>query len=389
MILFDFAKRNIRLHWLRSFLAVVGIIIGVTAIASMGMLGNSLVLSISDSLTSVGDTIVITPHIASAPGGAIGGTGSTLKITARQVEEIRRAAGANTVVPIHAGAERITVGNEAKTAALYAMDPADVPVLLEKDSGIYLRYGSGIMVGKKLADENDLKVGETIGIGSGEERARIVGILKERGIGFDINPDYALIVADTWFTSRYGERDLDEVIVKARNLDDIDTIKGAIDSQLNRREQVVNVLDTRKVLQTIVDAFNQISTFTTAIGGISLVVAGISILNVMLMSVTERTKEIGIIRSLGAKRGEVMRIFLSEALILGLVGSAIGGVLSLAGGYLALNVMLQSSKYLFAGSTLIYIFYGVAFGIGVSLLSGIYPAWKAAMMNPIEALRFE
>jgi len=389
MILFDFAKRNIRLHWLRSFLAVVGIIIGVTAIASMGMLGNSLVLSISDSLTSVGDTIVITPHIASAPGGAIGGTGSTLKITERQVEEIRRAAGANTVVPIHAGAERITVGNEAKTAALYAMDPADVPVLLEKDSGIYLRYGSGIMVGKKLADENDLKVGETIGIGSGEERARIVGILKERGIGFDINPDYALIVADTWFTSRYGGRDYDQVIVKARNLDDIDTVKAAIDSQLNRREQVVNVLDTRKVLQTIVDAFNQISTFTTAIGGISLVVAGISILNVMLMSVTERTKEIGIIRSLGAKRGEVMRIFLSEALILGLVGSAIGGVLSLAGGYLALNVMLQSSKYLFAGSTLIYIFYGVAFGIGVSLLSGIYPAWKAAMMNPIEALRFE
>jgi len=107
------------------------------------------------------------------------------------------------------------------------------------------------------------------------------------------------------------------------------------------------------------------------------------------MSVTERTKEIGIIRSLGAKRGEVMRIFLAEALILGLIGSAIGGVLSLAGGYLAVNVMLQSSKYLFAPTTLVYILYGVAFGIGVSLLSGIYPAWKAAMMNPIEALRFE
>jgi putative ABC transport system permease protein len=281
------------------------------------------------------------------------------------------------------------VGNEAKTAALYAMDPADVPVLLEKESGIYLRYGSGVMVGKKLAEDNDLKVGESLGIGSGEERARIVGILKERGIGFDINPDYALVVPDTWFTSRYGERDYDQVIIKVRKLEDIDGVKAAVEDQLNRREQVVNVLDTRKVLKTIVDAFNQISTFTTAIGGISLVVAGISILNVMLMSVTERTKEIGIIRSLGAKRGEVMKIFLSEALILGFLGSAIGGVLSLAGGYLALNVMLQSSKYLFAASTLIYILYGVTFGIGVSLLSGIYPAWKAAMMNPIEALRFE
>jgi putative ABC transport system permease protein len=388
MILFDFAKRNIRLHWLRSLLAVVGIIIGVTAISSMGMLGNSLVLSISDSLTSVGDTIVVTPHISAAP-GTIAGGGSSLKITERQVEEIRRAAGANTVVPIHTGAERITVGNEAKTAALYAMDPADVPVLLEKESGIYLRTGTGVMVGKKLAEENNLQVGESLGIGSGEERVRIVGVLKERGIGFDLNPDYAIIVPDTWFTARYGERDYDQVIIKVRKLEDIDGVKAAVEDKLNRREQVVNVLDTRKVLKTIVDAFNQISTFTTAIGGISLVVAGISILNVMLMSVTERTKEIGIIRSLGAKRGEVMRIFLSEALILGLLGSAIGGVLSLAGGYLALNVMLQSSKYLFAASTLVYILYGVAFGIGVSLLSGIYPAWKAAMMNPIEALRFE
>jgi putative ABC transport system permease protein len=388
MILLDLAMRNIRLHWLRSLLAVTGIIIGVTAIASMGMLGNSLVLSISDSLTTVGDTIVVTPHVSAAP-GAITPGGAGLKITVRQVEEIRRAAGANLVVPIHTGAERITVGNEAKTAALYAMDPEDVPALLERDSGIYLRSGSGVMVGKKLADENDLKVGESLGIGAGEERVRIVGILKERGIGFDINPDYAVIVPDTWFTSRYGERDYDQVIIKVRNLEDIDGVKAAVDDKLNRREQVANVLDTRKVLKTIVDAFNQISTFTTAIGGISLVVAGISILNVMLMSVTERTKEIGIIRSLGAKRGEVMRIFLAEALILGFLGSAIGGVLSLAGGYLALNVMLQSTKYLFEASTLVYILYGIAFGIGVSLLSGIYPAWKAAMMNPIEALRFE
>ncbi|MDD1665434.1 MAG: ABC transporter permease, partial [Methanomicrobiales archaeon] len=210
MILFDFAKRNIRLHWLRSLLAVMGIIIGVTAISSMGMLGNSLVLSISDSLTSVGDTIVVTPHVSAAP-GTIAGGGSGLRITERQVEEIRRAAGANTVVPIHTGAERITVGNEAKTAALYAMDPADVPVLLEKETGIFLRYGTGAMVGKKLADDNNLKVGESLGIGSGEERVRVVGILKERGIGFDLNPDYAIIVPDTWFTARYGERDYDQV----------------------------------------------------------------------------------------------------------------------------------------------------------------------------------
>jgi putative ABC transport system permease protein len=245
------------------------------------------------------------------------------------------------------------------------------------------------MVGERLAVENNLVVGESLGIGSGEERLRITGILKERGVGIDISPDYAVIVSDTWFTSRYGQRDYDEVVIRVTNPEDIDGVKAAVDDMLNRRERVVDVLDTRKVLRTIVDTFNQVSAYILAIGGISLAVAGISILNVMLMSVTERTKEIGIIRSLGVKRGEVVRIFLAEALILGLLGSAIGGVLSLAGGYLALNAMFQSSKYLSAATTLVSILYGVAFGIGVSLISGMYPAWKAAMMNPAEALRFE
>jgi putative ABC transport system permease protein len=108
----------------------------------------------------------------------------------------------------------------------------------------------------------------------------------------------------------------------------------------------------------------------------------------MLMSVTGRAHEIGILRSLGAKRGEVMRVFLAEALILGLLGSAAGGLISLAGGYLA-AVMFQSTRYFFVPATLVSILSGVACGIGVSLLSGVYPAWKAAMVNPAEALRSE
>jgi putative ABC transport system permease protein len=387
MILLDLAKRNIRLHRLRSLFAVVGIVIGVTAISSMGIIGNGLVLSISGSFTSSGDTIVVTPHAGAAP-GAIGETGTSPGITVRQVEEIGRAAGANTVIPIHTSTERVTAGTGAKTTALYALDPGDIPLLLEKESGMYLKYGSGIMVGKKLAEENDLKVGESLGIGSGEERLRIAGILRERGTGYDLNPDYAVIVPDAWFASRFGERDYDRVIIRVRNPEDIDVVKAAIDGQLNRREQVVDVLDTRTVLRTIVDTFNQLSTFITAIGGISLAVAGVSILNVMLMSVTERTREIGIIRALGAKRGEVMRILLSEALILGVVGSATGAVLSLAGGYLALRVMLQSTKYLFVPGTLVSLLSGMAFGMGAALVSGVYPAWKAAMTDPVHALRF-
>ena len=151
----------------------------------------------------------------------------------------------------------------------------------------------------------------------------------------------------------------------------------------------MDVLDTRAILDTIISAFNQISIFTTAIGGISLIVAGVSIFNVQMMSVTERIREIGIVRSIGTRRYEIMRIFIYEAFLLGFIGSGIGGVLSFFGGYVVSIIMLQSTAYLFVPSSLVYIPFGMLFGIGTSLASGVYPAWKAANLNPIEALRHE
>jgi putative ABC transport system permease protein len=216
-----------------------------------------------------------------------------------------------------------------------------------------------------------------------------VGILKERGVGFDINPDYGIVVDSRWFEQAYVPSGYDLVIVKVKDLAHIEEVKAAIERQLNRRDTVVDVIDTRAILETILTTFGQISTFTTAIGGISLIVAGVSILNIMLMSVTERIKEIGVLRSIGTQRREVRRMFLYEALILGLIGSGIGGVLSLIGGYAVSIVMLQTSQYLFAPSSLVYVLYGIAFGIGTSLISGFYPAWKASNLNPIEALRHE
>jgi putative ABC transport system permease protein len=385
-IFFELAQRNIRLHWLRSLLAVLGIVIGVMAISSMGILGNSLVLSISESLTSVGDTIVVSPH---ASFQSIGGGTSVNKITSRDVEQIRRAVGSNPVVPIHAGGDRITIGKDTGVATVYGIDPKDLPLLLELEEGIFLRGTSGAMVGSRIAEEFDLKPGSRITIGSSGSGVRVVGILKERGVGFDINPDFSILVSDQWYEDQYGIATYDQVIVKVRNLDEISTIKAAIEEQLNRQETVVDVLDTRAVLESILSAFDSIKTFTTAIGGISLIVAGVSIFNVMMMSVTERTKEIGVVRSIGAQKNEVLQMFLNEAILLGLTGSLVGGLLSFAGGFAVLQLVLQSTKFLFVPSTLVNILYGVAFGVITSLLSGIYPAWKASNLNPIEALRHE
>jgi putative ABC transport system permease protein len=387
MIFFEFAKRSIRLHWLRSLLAVIGIVIGVVAIASMGILGNSLVLSVSESLSDVGDTVVVYPHT----GGGNGPPGTAQvddMITDRQVQQITRAVAPNDVIPLYIGADRIEVGGEKGVATIYGMNTNDIPLLLDKTDGIYLRGTSGAMVGTALADEFDLKVGSRVT--AGDEQLRVVGILDERGVGFDINPDRALVVSDRWYESVYEPDGYDQVIVKVRDLNDVDQVKADIEATLNKRDTIVDVLDTKAILETLLTVFNQISTFTTAIGGISLIVAGVSIFNVQMMSVTERIREIGIIRSIGTRRKEVMRMFLYEAFLLGFIGSGIGGVLSFVGGYLALLVMLDgNTSFLFAPSSLAYIPFGMAFGIGTSLLSGIYPAWKASNLSPIEALRHE
>ncbi len=387
MIFFEFARRNIRLHWFRSVLAVLGILIGVVTISAMGILGNGIVLSISDSLSTVGDTIIVSPHTG---GGGTGmGVSSNQVITERQLEQIERAVAPNTAIPVYSGGDRMKIGSKDTAGVIYGLPPDDIPLLLEVKEGSFIRGGSSsALVGSKFAEENHLNVGSRISVGD-KGALRVSGILKERGMGFDINPDYGIVVSDTWYSQAYGVQDFTMVVVKVRDLNQIDAVKKSIDDSLNRREEVVNVIDTRMILETIFTTFNSISTFMIVIGGISLVVAGVSILNIMMMSVTERIKEIGVMRSIGTQRREVRRMFLYEALILGLIGSSIGGTLALAAGFLISSLMLQTTQYLFVPSSLVHIVYGVAFGLGTCLLSGFYPAWKASNLNPIDALRHE
>lgn len=387
MIFFEFARRNIRLHWFRSVLAVLGILIGVVTISAMGILGNGIVLSISDSLSTVGDTIIVSPHTGGG-GTGIGGSSNQV-ITERQLEQIERAVTPNTAIPVYSGGDRMKIGSKDTAGVIYGLPPDDIPLLLELAEGSFIRGGSSsALVGSKFAEENHLNVGSRISVGD-KGALRVSGILKERGMGFDINPDYGIVVSDTWYSQAYGVQDFTMVVVKVRDLNQIDVVKQSIEDSLNRREEVVNVIDTRMILETIFTTFNSISTFMIVIGGISLVVAGVSILNIMMMSVTERIKEIGVMRSIGTQRREVRRMFLYEALILGLIGSSIGGTLALAAGFLISSLMLQTTQYLFVPSSLIHIVYGVAFGLGTCLLSGFYPAWKASNLNPIDALRHE
>jgi putative ABC transport system permease protein len=398
-IFWEIAKRNIRIHMLRSTLAMLGIVIGVVAIASMGILGNSMVATVSESLKSVGDSVIVTPYSGGGgmgPGGGGGGSSSaSLKITDQNFQEIKRVVAPNVATPVYSTSDhmKIGVGSDDIVATIYALPTEDVPDIMKLQAGDYNNGNSGCLVGSTFAKDHNLKVGSRISIGTDGSKGtlRITGIIEERGMSFDISTDNALVVTPEWFENAYDRnKDYDEVVVKVKE-GDTATVKTNIEKQLNKHKdnKVVSVTDSKATLSSIYATFGTVTTFVTAIGGISMIVAGVSIFNIMMMSVNERIKEIGIMRSIGTQKKEVMSMFIYEAAIIGVIGSIIGGILSVLAGYAVSALMLGTTKYLLSTANALSVGEGVSFGIVICLLCGIYPAWQAANLNPIDALRHE
>jgi len=400
MIFWEIAKRNIRIHMLRSTLAMLGIVIGVVAIASMGILGNSMVATVSESLSSVGDSVIVTPYAGSGgmgPGGGGGGGSSSasLKLTDQNYQQIKRVAAPNKASPVYTTSDhmKIGVGSDDIVASIYALPTDDVPDIMKLQAGDYNNGNSGCLVGSTFAKDHNLKVGSRISIGTDGSKGalRVTGIIEERGMSFDISTDNALVVTPEWFENAYNRnKDYDEVVVKVKTGDTAD-LKTAIEKQLNKHKdnKIVSVTDSKATLNSIYATFGTITTFVSAIGGISMIVAGVSIFNIMMMSVNERIKEIGIMRSIGTQKKEVMSMFIYEAAIIGVIGSIIGGVLSVLAGYAVSALMLGTTKYLITTANALSVAEGVGFGIVICLACGIYPAWQAANLNPIDALRHE
>jgi putative ABC transport system permease protein len=407
-IFFQLSVRSVRLNFLRSILASIGIVIGVVAISTMGMLGTNMQLQVKDQLSSSANTIVITADaIRMGPPGFNAKSSSTESgITKTQLTKIKTAVGTNgTVIPIYSSNTEFTSGNVPARGSIYGMDPDDVTQFLDIGNGTNIASINEALVGQTLAESLGVEVGDKIKISSASagppsnsssaSRAtvKIVGIIDTRGTVADsVSTDNGIVVSSTWYTAQYGGKDhYTQVNVIVDHTDFITEIEDAIDAKLNTDEKTpaVRISDASSQLDTISTTLQTLTTFVLAIGGISLLVAAVSIFNVMMMSVNERVQEIGILLSIGTESGEVRKMFVYEAVILGLLGAGIGGVMSLVIGYSVVDAMMGTTEFFFLPDSLIYVPEGMFVGMVVCVISGLYPAWRASNMDPIDALRSE
>lgn len=395
-IFVSLAFRSVRLHLLRSLLAALGIVIGVVAITTLGIMGANLALSITAQLSSSGNVISISPYTGGGRGfGGGGDTSANLNITQSQLQDITRVAGANLVIPIYSSSDRITVGSKLGRANILGLKPDTVQDILVVTEGTFLKGGDGALVGPTLASDFSLNVGTRIKLGSDSnstKTVRVVGILQSAGFGGGLSTDRAIVVTDKWYTANYGGTgEYQSVNIIASDISQIGTIENNTAKALNRNEKLpaVRISDSGQFLNTISTTIGSLTSFVTMLGAISLVVAAVSIFNVMIMSVSERVKEIGILRSIGTRKSEIRKMFLYEAIIIGLIGAVIGALLSIVSSYLTVIAIVGNTTYFFTPTSMIYIPQGMLIGIATCVLSGVYPAWRAADLDPIEALRAE
>lgn len=368
------ARRNLSRHKLRSALAALGIVIGVLAIASLGMFGTTLRTGAEQQLGDIGNEIGVFPNAEAG----------VENLTDRDVAQIRRVVTTGEVVPVRSGAGLVERGRERSVVSLYGI--AKPGALYDASDGrIPEPFRSGAVVGADVAERFEVVPGNTLTIEG--ESYRVVAIL-ERDSGISLlNPNNAVVLPPDQVGDEDDRDAYAQVLVTADTGREANESAIAIREELNRREQRVEIFELASVNQNVDEFFGLLNAFLIGIGSISLVVAGVSILNVMLMSTVERRQEIGVLRAIGVQRRQVIRMILAEAALLGLVGGLVGCLLAVLAGMVLNSYALEDPLATFEMRNIGFLLLAFAFALGTSLLSGLYPAWKAANERPVEALR--
>lgn len=367
--LLSFALSNLSRARARTILAMAGITIGVIAISSLGMFGAAFEQS---QLNSVDDAIRTV--------GVFPGEDADSHLMDRDdVARIERYSGDAEVYPVTESRARVTGVDGSDSATLYSL--SDPEVFVEAEEGeIPDNWRTGAVVGHEMADSLGVTAGDSITV-NGNTR-RVVAVLEEAPRSGWLRTDSAVLLPESQMRTTGYSR----ILVRADNPDEAFATADRLRENFNGRDERYQIADAEAGLERFNDLMAQMNTFLLGIGGVSLLVASVSILNVMLMSTIERKEEIGVLRAVGYHRLDVLRLMLNEAVLLGVGGAILGVVLSVLLG-MAINAELLSDPLAFTAEALQYTVVGFLFGTLASFISGLYPAWKAANARPVEALR--
>jgi len=397
-ILFTLSVRSVRLNMLRSILSALGITIGVIAISAMGMLGANMTSVVSAQMNSMANTMTVTPYTGGGGGGGPpgmgGGSDDDSYITEDQYDDIYQIASKyGTVYAYYSDSDTIYTKNDQKgRATIYGLDTGTMQNVLTVANGTLPRSENDVLIGASLAERQGLVLGSRIKVGDEDEqqiKVRVSGILAETGLSTSgIRTDSAIVMRDDLYTSFYGGKgEYSQVTILLDNVNDSTVVRNALEAKLNKRKDVISVSDSSRMASTVTGSISTMVSFMQAIAAISLLVAAVSIFNVMMMSVTERIGEIGILRSIGTQKDEVMRMFVYEASIIGFIGATAGVIMSFIVGYIVVAVLIGNTSYFFAWNSMMYLPIGMVIGVSICIVTGLYPAWRAANMDPVEALR--
>ncbi len=398
------AWRAMGANRLRTLLTMLGMVIGVGAVVMMMAIGQGAQYAVAQTISSMGSNIFVVLSGFTSTGGVRSGSGNAPTLNVSDANAIAELDGVDTVAPVHWGSVQMVYGPNNWNAWVQGTTPAyldarswpiaDGASFTDSDVRAATRVA---LIGRTVAqnlfgDENP--VGKTFRIG--QAPFTVLGVLAPKGQNLEGRDQDDLVVMPLTTAQRkvFGtpfQGSVRQILVKASSAEAMPAVEKSIEALLRQRHRLRDSADNdftlrnlTAVADTAAETTRVMSLLLGAIASVSLLVGGIGIMNIMLVSVTERTREIGIRMAIGARERDILAQFLLEAIIISVIGCAIGLILGV-GGALLVN-QLAKMTVVVSGSSVLTAF---AVAAGVGIFFGFYPARKAARLDPIEALRYQ
>jgi putative ABC transport system permease protein len=381
----------------RSFLTTLGIFIGVAAVIGALTITQGVSEQITGTISSMGTNIITIAPGAASNRGAIGSGGSTQSLTTSDVAAVKKISYVTDVSPVVSVNAQVVYSNENWNTTIRGVDTNYQTIenwtviqgmwFSESDAtGSKPVAVIGQTVVEKLFGSGDNPVGKTIRVR--DQLFKVVGVLEEKGSGMN-SDDVIFIPSSTALNRLKNSTYVDQIIVQVSSSDLLDSVQSDISTTLRQRHHLqtgasddFNMMNSSELLKTASQFTSTLTILLVGVAAISLTVGGIGIMNIMLVSVTERTREIGIRVSIGAQRSDIRNQFLIESLALSLLGGIIGLLMGLLIGWGVTS--LAGLPFVISAASLITPF-AVSGSIGV--VFGLYPAVRASKLDPIVALR--